>query len=413
MHKRSVFLLVFTFMAGGAFAYGSEPESPTEITATSAAFTPFTGEIKGNRVRLRVAPHTDSSVIRELSKGDLVAVIGEKKDYYVVSVMDGMKGYVFRTFILDNTIEGEQVNVRSEPSTSAPILSRLSRGTQVSLTQNQTPGKWLEIELPSQCVLYVAKNFVTNKGPVEIYKQQEQQKKLALNLLEQAQDFAKVELQKDIDEIDLEAIYKKINLLQDEEFKHVPNLTQRIHKTLEEVQDAYLTKSMEHAQKAPAPSKPVAQETTSSQTTITKAHEATAPKTMGSLLSRHIRKQIAVKTSPSLKGRETLENSLFKIWVSMQPQGKTGNLTLDDFYKDEQKKQLVLTGEIEPYAHVVKNNPGDFLLKNGEATVAFLYSTKIDLSQWVGKKISITCLPRPNNCFAFPAYYVTHIKEVS
>lgn len=408
MRNRLMSMLVFTCIMGGALVYASEQSSSEEIAPTGA-FMPFTGEIKGHRVRLRVAPHTDSAVIKELSKGDLVAVIGEKKDFYVIAAMDGMKGYVFRTFILDNTIEGEQVNVRSEPSTSAPILSRLSRGTQVSLTKNQPTGKWSEIELPSQCVLYIAKNFITNKGPVELYKKQEQQKKLAVNLLEQAQTFAKIELQKDLNDIDLEAIYKKINLLQDDEFKNVPNLSQHIQKILEEVQDAYLTKSMEHAQNVTA-SKPNTVSNAAEQATSVTSEPN---KKTGSLLSRHIRKQIAVKTSPSLKGRETLEYSLFKIWVSMRSHGQTETLTIEDFYKDEQKKQQILTGELEPYAHVVKNNPGDFLLKNGETTVAFLYSTKIDLNLWVGKKISITCLPRPNNFFAFPAYYVTHIKEIS
>lgn len=61
----------------------------------------------------------------------------------------------------------------------------------------------------------------------------------------------------------------------------------------------------------------------------------------------------------------------------------------------------------------MKNNPGDYLLKDKENTLAFVYATKIDLEKWIGKRVSIECLPRPNNHFAFPAYYVISIKEIA
>lgn len=415
MHRVPVLMLFVTFLVGGAFVYANTPDIFNNISSDSSVFTPFTGEIKGNRVRVRLAPHTDSSVIKELSKGDLISVIGEKQDYYIISALEGIKGYVFRTFVLDNVIEGEQVNVRLEPSTSAPVLSRLSKGTKVQLTQNQAPGKWFEIELPNQCVFYVAKNFVTNKGSIELYQQQEKQKKLALSLLEDAQVFAKNELQKDVNDIDLEAIYKKINVLQDEEFKNVPNLQFLIQKVLEEVQNIYLTKSVKQIDtKAEDKIFEVSNEEATVQiASIQTEQPIKNKKEGGSLLSRHIRKQTVVKAKPSLKGRENLEYSLFKIWASMQSHGDSNSFTQEDFYKEEQKKQQILVGELEPYSHIVKNNPGDFLLKNNEKTIAFLYATKLDLNQWVGKKVSVTCLPRPNNSFAFPAYYVLDIKEIS
>ncbi|EPP37376.1 SH3 domain-containing protein [Chlamydia avium] len=372
----------------------------------TSAFTPFTGEIKGDRVRLRLAPHVDSSIIKELSKGDFVAVIGESKDYYVVSAPEGLKGYVFRTFVLDNAIEGEQVNVRLEPSTSAPVLARLSRGTEIQVTPNQSQGKWLEIVLPDQCSFYVAKNFVTNKGSIDLYKHREGQKKIALDLLESAMKFAQEELQKNLDAIDLESIYKKINLVQSEEFSNIPGLQPLIQKALEEIQDTYLSKSLSNQNKNPG----VKQLTGTSESfhTLEKSNSPTQ-----SLLSQHIRKQARIKTSPKVQGRESLEHSLFKVWADMQPQGNSKKLTLEAFYEEEQKKKQVLIGEIDIYPHVVKNNPGDYLLKDKENTLAFVYATKIDLEKWIGKRVSIECLPRPNNHFAFPAYYVISIKEIA
>ncbi|EPP38345.1 hypothetical protein BOKEGFJH_00430 [Chlamydia avium] len=403
----SMLLSVLSTGGGVSVAYAaSTPKMSGQQQIETSAFTPFTGEIKGDRVRLRLAPHVDSSIIKELSKGDFVAVIGESKDYYVVSAPEGLKGYVFRTFVLDNAIEGEQVNVRLEPSTSAPVLARLSRGTEIQVTPNQSQGKWLEIVLPDQCSFYVAKNFVTNKGSIDLYKHREGQKKIALDLLESAMKFAQEELQKNLDAIDLESIYKKINLVQSEEFSNIPGLQPLIQKALEEIQDTYLSKSLSNQNKNPG----VKQLTGTSESfhTLEKSNSPTQ-----SLLSQHIRKQARIKTSPKVQGRESLEHSLFKVWADMQPQGNSKKLTLEAFYEEEQKKKQVLIGEIDIYPHVVKNNPGDYLLKDKENTLAFVYATKIDLEKWIGKRVSIECLPRPNNHFAFPAYYVISIKEIA
>lgn len=369
----------------------------------TSAFTPFTGEIKGERVRLRLAPHVDSSIIKELSKGDYVAVIGESKDYYIVSAPEGLKGYIFRTFVLDNIIEGEQVNVRLEPSTSSPVLARLSRGTEIQTTSNQPQGKWLEIILPNHCSFYIAKNFVTNKGPLDLYKHREGQKKIALDLLESAKEFAKEELQKTLDAIDLESIYKKINLVQSEEFKNIPGLQPLIQKALEEIQDTYLSKSLLNQNKDSG---------IHSLRGLEVSHVETSTPTQ-SLLSQHIRKQTKIKTSPKVQSRENLEYSLYKVWLDMQPQGNPKKLTLEAFYEEEQKKKQILVGELDIYPHVVKNNPGDYLLKDKENVVAFVYATKIDLEKWLGKRVSVECLPRPNNYFAFPAYHIISIKEIS
>ncbi|WP_348662833.1 SH3 domain-containing protein [Chlamydia vaughanii] len=411
MRTLSISMLLFAVGAGvssSAIYAASSSTSKTSIAqADKSSFAPFTGEIKGNRVRLRLAPHVDSSIVKELSKGDYIGVIGESKDYYIVTAPEGLKGYVFRTFVLDNVIEGEQVNVRLEPSTSAPVLARLSRGTEIQTTSTQTQGKWLEIALPSQCAFYVAKNFVSHKGSIDLYKHREGQKKIALDLLNSAVKFAQEELQKTLDTVDLEAIYKKINLVQAEEFSDVPGLQPLIQKALEEIQDTYLSKSLSNQDKVSGKQKIAGPSSTEV------LHDTDKQEHTLSLLSQHIRKQAKIKTSPKTHGRESLEYALFKLWADMQPQENSRKLTQEAFYEEEKKKKQVLVGELDVYPHVVKNNPGDYLLKDKENTLAFVYATKIDLEKWLGKRVSVECLPRPNNHFAFPAYYIISIKEIA
>jgi hypothetical protein len=100
-----------------------------------------------------------------------------------------------------------------------------------------------------------------------------------------------------------------------------------------------------------------------------------------------------------------LEESRFHIWA-MVNQGKT----LDDLYEEEKTNADLLTGILEAYNRPVKNRPGDFLLKMNNRPIAFLYSTKVNLEELVGKKITVLAAPRSNNNFAFPAYFVFSIE---
>src|SRR5262245_36586262 len=45
-------------------------------------FSPFTGKIKGKKVRLRLRPDLDSHVIKELNKDELISIVGEKGDFW-------------------------------------------------------------------------------------------------------------------------------------------------------------------------------------------------------------------------------------------------------------------------------------------------------------------------------------------
>jgi hypothetical protein len=70
----------------------------------------------------------------------------------------------------------------------------------------------------------------------------------------------------------------------------------------------------------------------------------------------------------------------------------------------------IVKGTIESYIDSVKDRPGDYLLHKKDGQVAYLYSTHGDLNQYIGKNVTIQASPRPNNHFAFPAYFVLSIE---
>lgn len=84
--------------------------------------------------------------------------------------------------------------------------------------------------------------------------------------------------------------------------------------------------------------------------------------------------------------------------------------TMDDFYGDQKMKCQAVSGILEAYKEPVKNKPGDFILKDHDITIAYVYSTQVNLDDFVGKRVSLLVSPRPNNNFAFPAYYVIEVE---
>ncbi len=102
-----------------------------------------------------------------------------------------------------------------------------------------------------------------------------------------------------------------------------------------------------------------------------------------------------------------VEQSLYETWANQNANG-----TQEDFYQEQSQKVIVLKGIVEPYARVVKNKPGDYVLMNqtSHLPIAFIYSTRVNLQDRVGQEITVYAAPRPNNNFAFPAYFVLGLE---
>ncbi|MBA2727993.1 MAG: hypothetical protein H0U49_07460 [Parachlamydiaceae bacterium] len=60
----------------------------------------------------------------------------------------------------------------------------------------------------------------------------------------------------------------------------------------------------------------------------------------------------------------------------------------------------------------MKNKPGDFLLLSSISNlpIAYLYSTAVNLQDKLGRIATVQVVKRPNNNFAFPAYYVIFVE---
>ena len=109
----------------------------------------------------------------------------------------------------------------------------------------------------------------------------------------------------------------------------------------------------------------------------------------------------SISSTDRMKIWEPIEESLYLTWSAMHHAK-----TMNDYYAEQKLKCKTISGILEAYKEPVKNKPGDYILKDKDTLVSFLYSTHVNLEDLVGKRVTVSVVQRPNNNFAFPAYYV-------
>ncbi len=382
----------------------NHPKTVATSTSSIAAFDPFTGKVTGNRVRLRLHPSLDSPIIRELSAGELWVITGEVEDFYAVMPEPGTKGYIFRTYVLDGTVEGNNVNLRLKADTQSPVITQLGQGDKVTGEVAKDNPKWLEIDLPSNIRFYIAKEYVQRVGNKSFFNQMIKEKEAILKKLEELKTRVKQELEKSFHDIQLAPLANELKTLASSAANNFPDISQRINDIVASLQEEYLKLSMLHQTK-PADfhiSKPKEEPRKDE---ATEEHE-------GPLSAEKNAKTRGFSYSGSKWSTFSLaqqEESLIQDAIDTQAVKDE-----KEFYEKEAAKSSILRGIIVPYERMVKNRPGDFILLDATTKVplAYLYSTKANLTEFVGQpSTEITVVERPNHYFALPAYFVLEIKK--
>lgn len=385
MSKSFSLLCAFALLSAPAFSnteQSSELQLEKKIVRKSptikAAFSSFTGKIKGKKVRVRLQPDLDGHIVKELKEQDLVAVTDHEGDYWCITAPEGIRAYVFRSFVLDDVVEGNRVNVRLEPDLEAPVIAHLNTGDHIEGVISPANKKWLEIDPPNQARFYIAKEFIQNVGGPE-YKIQMEKRKIAVqNQIDQAQELVKVANLAPFEEINFDKLKESFQAI----VNNYADFTDKVllaKEGLVAVQELYLNKRIAYLE---------ARASVAS-ASIDKIENANKP----------------IQSGHRLALWEPLEEALYLSWArSHEERG------LDEYYEEERLSATHLSGALEAFISPVKNKPGDYILKEGNQPVAYLYSTKIDLGEYVGKKVTLIGSERPSNHFAFPTYFVHNIE---
>jgi hypothetical protein len=383
-----------------AFLPMLESAETEEIQKTTVSnFPSFTGKVTKGKVRMRTTSSLDSQIVRELNKGEMLLVLDESEEFYAVQPPSDVKGYMFRTFVLDNKVEGNRVNIRLFPNMDAPVIAQMNSGEQVIGTISPLNNKWLEIAPPSGTKFYVAKEYVEKVGDKNFMAQVAKRKEKVNYLLESNYSLTQQEFQKSFPDIPIDRLVANYKMIV-QNYPDFPDQAARANELLEELQDNYLHKKVafletkiENQKYVEASKKQASPHNTSTIATI-------EPMGFPAVL--------APSEDPNLRMTAwiPLENERYEEW------SKTHEGAKEDFYTDESKNSVALKGVIAPYIRAVKNKPGDFVIlkKDTQLPQAFLYSTKVNLNEYVGKEVTIQASPRPNNHFAYPAYFVLSIQ---
>lgn len=359
-----------------------EPKKVVE-KKPEVSVNPFTGKVKGRKVRMRLRPDLDSRIIKELSKNELVTIIGEKGDFWAVQAPNDTKAYVFRSFVLDNVVEGNRVNVRLEPSLDAPVIAHLSSGDKIEEPSiSPINPKWLEIAPPENTRFYIAKEYIEYAGGPEVKQQMDRKLDAAEQLLDASSLLSKAELRKSFEDVDFDRIAKGYNTVIND-FSEFPDLVEQAKEALASFQEAYLQKRIAHLESQPAEQFAAASDKNSSSEQF---------------------ENISMITD-RMKMWEPMEEALYLSWANIND-----NKTQANYYEEQKLAAVEISGIVEPYTSPVKAKPGDFILRDKDVPVGYVYSTQVNLQSLVGKQVKLVAAPRPNNNFAFPAYYVLSVE---
>ena len=411
---------MFRYLTNAALVIGVMALSPlsgesTDIVTNcekNVVRNAFTGRITRDRVRLRAAPSLEGSVIRELKKGELLAAVTEEEGFYGVKPPAGTKVYVYRTFILDGVVEGNRVNVRLSPDTESPIVAQLMAGEKVQGRIAPESSKWYEINPPSSTLFYVATDFLENVGDPDYLTRVERRREEAKKIYETARANGQSEMQKNFEHIDYQAAaegYERVI----HQYPEFSELVAKSKEQLTELEAAYLKKKIEflemHTKKTKEVVKsedhaPQSREQTSTSGPHRRGEESTASR---SQINKFYEKWLDEKYAREIDARMALwvpvEIALYEEWAN-----DNGQKSIHQYYENQRQHAVALRGIVEPYDRPIRNKPGDYLIVNtvNRKPIAYLYSTQVNLQELIGQEITVEAVLRPNNHFAFPAYFV-------
>ncbi len=403
--KRSLFpfLFMLPFVCSALSARAPAVEQPKE--ASKSGFSSFTGKILGDKVRMRLHPNLEGHIVNELSKGEIFAVINESEDYYGVMPAKNMKAYVYRTYVLDNQVEAEHVNIRLNPNLEAPVVAQLNSGDKVNVQLSPQQSKWYEISFPQGVVFWVAKEYVENIGSVDYVEKYHVRVGEANQLMATADLIAQTEFRKNFLEVDLSRLVQNFEKIS-RDYADLDHVKEKVQLSIVDLEKGYCDLKIAYLEGKAGNSALEVKSLTAKLTDYDQNTTLDAVEVMTEIQSSNLVLNFPKNVTDKMKVWQPLEFARFQAWAVDHQE-----LSEENYYGEESLNADQVHGIIEPFNTLIKHKPGDFVLTSNGQTVAYLYSTHVNLQEMVGKKVSLKVSERDNHNFAFPAFYVLEAQE--
>lgn len=333
----------------------------------------------------------------------MVVVVAEDDEFFAVLPPEDTKAYIFRTYVLDGVVEGHHVNVRLEPTLDSPVVAQLNTGDSVTGRVSPINSKWLEIVPPETTYFYISKDYIEKVGDANHMAKINKRRDEVNQLLDTAYRASHRDDQRPFEEIDYATIIRKYNDIINN-YPEFEQQTGRAKELLVDFKDQYTKKKIAYLEEK--------SKTFTDAESLQKENRRLSHAYKQQQQKLHELEQ-QVTHKPGKKSKKIIssiwqpqEQIAFEAW-----QEENGKKTIEEFYADQMDHAMTLKGSVQPYNRNVKNKPGDYILLNSSSTpIAFLYSTEINLQDYVGQEITLQAAPRPNNRFAYPAYFVLTVQ---
>jgi uncharacterized protein YgiM (DUF1202 family) len=160
----SLFLQISCFISGQACYANSTNESYL-----------FQAEVTGEDINVRTDSTVSSDVICKVKKGEQVDVVSSLYDWYKIRLPKDAPSYIRKDFVKiseDNiaSVAKDNVNIRSKPDISSPILGKIKRDTRVTIIEDK--GDWYKIEPVDNSFGWINKNFANRIAEKKVAKKE-------------------------------------------------------------------------------------------------------------------------------------------------------------------------------------------------------------------------------------------------
>ncbi len=116
--------------------------------------------ITGNRVSIRLSPSIKGELLDRAMLGDHFSSVTESNGWQGISAPDFISAWVHSDYVSNNIVLPKKLNVRIGPNKNYGVLAILSEGQEVN--QIEIFNEWIKINPPSNSVVWISKDFVSN-----------------------------------------------------------------------------------------------------------------------------------------------------------------------------------------------------------------------------------------------------------
>ena len=128
---------------------------------SSPVFAAATGTITGTDVNMRASNSTEAYVLSTAENGEEITILADLDGWFRISAPNVGTAYVTSQFVkvqqAEGSVNGTNVNIRKEPSTSAEVVGKANTGDLLNVTG--TSGDWYVVDY-NGAKAYVYKSYV-------------------------------------------------------------------------------------------------------------------------------------------------------------------------------------------------------------------------------------------------------------